>query len=86
MYVFSGARKLLANNLKSVLGTFGEPILSNATGSLVVGAMRIYDGTTFAVKAPLPLTTQVMALGGRRQDAVPVQLALEPDLRLYTLP
>ena len=63
MFVFSGPRKILSNNLKSVLGTFAEPILlSNSTGSTVVGAMRVYDGTTFAAKAPLPLSTPTMAL------------------------
>jgi YVTN family beta-propeller protein len=86
MYVFAGNRKLLANNLKSVLGTFGEPILvSNATGALAVGAMRIYDGTTFAVKAPLPLTTQVMTLGA---DDKTLYLYHQNSSRifLYTLP
>lgn len=63
-YVFFGGRKYLANNLKSLLGTFSEAILvTNHDGSTVVGATKIFDGTTFSVRKPLPLATTVMALG-----------------------
>jgi DNA-binding beta-propeller fold protein YncE len=62
-YLFYAGKKFLAKNLKSVLGTFSEPILvSNATGSVVVGAKNIHDGTTFSIKKPLPLSASVMAL------------------------
>ena len=63
-YVFYSAQKILADNLKSVLGTFSEPIVAiNGDGSVAVGAKNIYDGTTFAVKRPTPLMTSTMALG-----------------------
>jgi hypothetical protein len=86
MFVFAGGRKLLGNNLKSVLGTFGEPVLvSNTTGSIVVGATRVYDGTTFAAKATLPLSTQIMALG---PDDKSLYLYSQQSSRVfvYTLP
>jgi hypothetical protein len=62
-YLFWGAKKVLATNLKSVLGTFPETILlANADGSLAVGAVRVYDGNTFTAKATLPLSTPVLTL------------------------
>jgi hypothetical protein len=86
MFVFSGPRKILASNLKSVLGTFGEPILlSNSTGSTVVGAMRVYDGTTFAAKAPLPLSTPTMALSADDKTLYLYQ-SQSSRIYLYTLP
>jgi DNA-binding beta-propeller fold protein YncE len=64
MYVFYAGQKFLANNLKSVLGTFGEPILaSNSDGSIVVGNKHIFDGNTFAMVRPLPITPAAIALG-----------------------
>jgi YVTN family beta-propeller protein len=63
MYVFYAGQKYLANNLKSVLGTFAEVIvLTNGDGSVAVGGTRIFDGTTFSTKKMLPLTTTVMAI------------------------
>ena len=63
MYIFYGAKKVLAANLKSTLGTFPEPIqLANSTGSLAVGTIRVYDGNTFTAKAALPLSTAVAAI------------------------
>jgi sugar lactone lactonase YvrE len=62
-YVFWAGMKFLANNLKSVLGTFSEDILaSSPDGSVVVGPTKIHDGTTFAAKKVLPLSTSVMAM------------------------
>ena len=62
-YVFSSAQKLLANNLKSVVGTFSETILAvTSDGSLAVGARSIYDGNTFAVKRATPVLTNTMAI------------------------
>jgi hypothetical protein len=62
-YVFSSAQKLLANNLKSVVGTFSETILAvSSDGSLAVGARSIYDGNTFAVKRATPVMTSTMAI------------------------
>jgi hypothetical protein len=64
MYVFYGGRKYLANNLKSLLGTFAEAILvANHDGTVAVGPTKIFDGTTFSARKPLPLSTTVMALG-----------------------
>ncbi len=64
MYVFGGNVKILANNLKSVLGTFSESILlANADGSIAVGPSKVHNGTTFSVIKSLPLTTSIMALG-----------------------
>ena len=62
-YVFSSAQKLLANNLKSVLGTFSQTILvASSDGSVAIGMSSIFDGNTFAVKRATPLTTNIMAL------------------------
>lgn len=62
-YVYYGGGKFLANNLSSLLGTFSETIYAtNTDGTLAVGSEHIFDGTTFAVKQPLPLMTTVMAL------------------------
>jgi hypothetical protein len=62
-YVFYSSQKLLAANLKSVVGTFSETILAvNGDGTIAVGADQIFDGTTFAVKRPLPLSTKTMAM------------------------
>lgn len=64
MYLFAGTRKLLANNLKSVVGTFSESILvANSTGAVAVGATMIHDGTSFMAIRALPSSTTVMALG-----------------------
>jgi len=63
-YVFYSTQKILANNLKSVLGTFSEPILAiNQDGSVAIGAKSIYDGTTFAVKRATPLMTSTLTVG-----------------------
>lgn len=63
MYVYYGGGKFLANNLSSLLGTFSETIYAtNTDGTLAVGSEHIFDGTTFAIKQPLPLTTSIMAL------------------------
>jgi DNA-binding beta-propeller fold protein YncE len=63
MFVFAGAQKYLANNLKSVLGSFGESIVAvTHDGSIAVGSTRIFDGTTFSAKKSLPLTTTVLAI------------------------
>jgi YVTN family beta-propeller protein len=62
MFIFAGPKKVLAANLKSLLGTFPEAIqASNLDGSVVVGATRIYDGATFAAKATLPLSMSLVA-------------------------
>jgi len=62
-YVYYAGRKFLANNLKSVLGTFSEAIVAiNSDGSLAIGAMHIFDGTTFAVTRMTPLATSTMAV------------------------
>jgi hypothetical protein len=63
MFVFSGTQKLLANNLKSAVGSFSEPILvASGDGSVAVSSMTIFNGTTFASMKRLPLSTPVMAL------------------------
>ncbi|HET6148856.1 MAG TPA: carboxypeptidase regulatory-like domain-containing protein [Polyangia bacterium] len=62
-YVFYAGRKYLANNLKSLLGTFSEAILAvNHDGTVAIGPTKIFDGTTFSARKPLPLSTTVMAL------------------------
>jgi DNA-binding beta-propeller fold protein YncE len=63
MYVFYWGQKMLATNLKSVLGQFGEMIYaSNMDGSIVFGQTRIFNGTTFQPIRALPVSTAVMAL------------------------
>lgn len=45
------------------MGTFSETILAvNGDGTIAVGADQIFDGTTLAVKRPLPLSTKTMAM------------------------
>jgi DNA-binding beta-propeller fold protein YncE len=84
MYIFYGGQKFLAKNLQSVLGTFSEVILaSNADGSVVVGSKAVYDGTTFAIKRPLPLTTTVMALS---PDDSTLYLYDNPSSKIYLYP
>ncbi len=62
-HVFYAGMKLLAKNLKSVLGTFSEVILAiNSDGSLAIGSTKIFDGTTFSAKRMTPLTTTKMAV------------------------
>ncbi|HWA78254.1 MAG TPA: hypothetical protein VG937_38225 [Polyangiaceae bacterium] len=61
-FVFYGSNKILAANLKSVLGKFAETIYAtNADGSLAIGNASIFDGNTFATLASLPVSTTVMA-------------------------
>jgi hypothetical protein len=63
MYVFYGARKYLAKNLKSVLGTFSEGILAiTSDGSIAVGATNIHDGNTFSISRPMPISVNVIAV------------------------
>jgi YVTN family beta-propeller protein len=67
-YVFSGARKLLANNLKAVLGSFSEGIFaSNLDGSLVIGNQHVFNGNTFSILRPLPVQTQTMTIAANGQ-------------------
>ena len=62
-HVFASTQKLLANNLKSVVGTFSETIIVvNGDGSVAIGARSIHDGNTFAVKRATPLMTNIMAI------------------------
>jgi hypothetical protein len=64
MFLFSGAKKLLANNLKSVVGTLSEAILvATSDGSVAVGMTSIHNASLFSVIKPLPLSTAVVALG-----------------------
>ncbi|GJM33378.1 MAG: hypothetical protein DHS20C18_23790 [Saprospiraceae bacterium] len=62
-YLFYHKRKILANNLQSVLGTFSENIYaSNVDGTKVIGEENILDAVTFSIIRPLPLSTRIMAL------------------------
>src|SRR5206468_13052770 len=62
-YVFYAGMKFLAKNLKSVLGSFSEPIAAiNSDGSLAIGATHMFDGTTFAAKRATPISTGTMAV------------------------
>jgi hypothetical protein len=86
MYVFAGNVKLLANNLKSVLGTFSESILlANTDGTVAVGATKIHNGTTFAVTKSLPLSTSIIALGSDERT-VYLYDTTSSRIYLYTLP
>jgi DNA-binding beta-propeller fold protein YncE len=62
-YVFYAGQKFLAKNLKSVLGTYSEPILAaNADGSLVVGSKHLFDGNKFSMIRALPIEPTAVAL------------------------
>jgi DNA-binding beta-propeller fold protein YncE len=62
-FVFFAGKKFLAKNLKSVLGTFSEPImLASQDGSIAVGSKSIHDGNLFSVIRALPVSTNIMAL------------------------
>jgi hypothetical protein len=63
LYVFYSGMKFLANNLKSVLGTFSEAIYAiNSDGSLAIGANHMFNGTTFAATRTTPISTSTMAV------------------------
>jgi DNA-binding beta-propeller fold protein YncE len=62
-YVFFGNQKILASNLKSVVGQFSETIRAvNFDGSVAVGSSSVYDGVDFSIRGLLPLTTSTLAL------------------------
>jgi len=62
-YVFYAGKKYLAKNLKSVLGTFSEPIVAaTSDGGIAIGSKNIFDGTTFSVKKLLPISASVVAI------------------------
>lgn len=62
-YVFYAGMKVLADNLQSVLGEFGEIIqASNEDGSLAIGTTNIFNGDTFAIVRPLAVASDVLAL------------------------
>ena len=83
MYVFAGTQKLLANNLKSVIGSFSEPILvASADGSRAVGAKTIFNGTLFTQIKVLPLAPTVVALGADDTHAVPLRDHVQSHLPL----
>jgi DNA-binding beta-propeller fold protein YncE len=80
-YVFYAGNKFLASNLKNILGQFGEAIYAaNQDGTLAVGQSKIYNGTTFAILRPLPLTTTVSALSS---DAKTLYLYDVKSSRIY---
>ena len=80
-YVFFSAQKLLAKNLKSVVGTFSETILAiNGDGSIAVSTDYIFDGTSFAVKRPTPLKTNTMAMSA---DGTTLYLYDTTSSRIY---
>jgi YVTN family beta-propeller protein len=62
-YVFYGGQKILAANLKSVIGSFSTEIyLTNEDGSIAVSDSEVYDATNFSIKGLLPITTTTMAI------------------------
>jgi hypothetical protein len=84
MYVIAGTQKLLANNLKSVVGSFSEPILvANSDGSVAVSSRTIFNGTTFAQTKTLPLSTTVMAISA---DGHTLYLYDTTSSRIYVYP
>lgn len=83
-YVFYAAKKFQANNLKAVLGTFAEVVHAVTTkGDVAFGSTRIFDGTTFAAKGMLPVSTTVMALS---PDDKTLYLYDGKSSRLYIYP
>lgn len=59
-WVWRGSRRSHADCTES---QFSETIYAtNADGSLAIGNVHIFDGVTFSVKAPLPISTTVLAL------------------------
>lgn len=80
-YLFFADRKMLAKNLKSTLGTFSEPIVStNSDGTVAIGAKNMFNGTTFAVIAPLPVVSEVQAVS---PDDALVYLYDKKSSRIY---
>jgi DNA-binding beta-propeller fold protein YncE len=83
-YLFFADKKILATNLKSVLGTFSEPIVTATTdGALATGVANIHDGNTFSVIGPLPVKTEIQALA--TDDSV-VYLYDTTSSRIYIHP
>jgi DNA-binding beta-propeller fold protein YncE len=83
-YVYYAGQKYLANNLKSVLGKFSEPIFAaSADGSAAIGKTNVFDGTTFAIRSPLAVSTTVLAMSN---DDTRVYLYDVNSSRIYIQP
>ena len=62
-FIFKGHNKILANNLSSSLGTFGEPILEcNMDGSIAIGETKIWNADDFSIIRNLPIESDLMEL------------------------
>ncbi len=62
-FIFYRRRKLSANNLSQVMGSFPETIYAtNTTGTLAISETKIYNANTFTAIKDLPLFTSQMFL------------------------
>jgi DNA-binding beta-propeller fold protein YncE len=62
-FVYYAGQKFLANNLKSVLGKFSEPIFAaSGDDSIAIGKTNVFDGATFSIRMPLVVSTSVLAI------------------------
>jgi hypothetical protein len=62
-FIFTGKTKLLANNLSSNLGTFGENIFEcNLDGTIAIGETKIWNADDFSIIRTLPIESEIMEL------------------------
>ncbi len=63
-YAFYAAKKILATNLGSELGTFSEVIYAaNQAGTVAVGESKLFDATTYATLRNLPIAGTIKTIG-----------------------
>jgi len=62
-YIFYHSRKILAQNLSSIIGSFSENIYAcNSDGSIAIGENNIWDANTFSIIKELPISSTIMKL------------------------
>lgn len=82
-YVFHQGNKYLANNLSTIIGSFGETIYAtNSDGSRAIGYEHLFNADSFSSLGPLPFETQVSVFSNNDQQAY---LFNSDDLRLYSI-
>jgi len=62
-YIFYNRKKLLLNNLQSIVGSFSESIYAcNFDGSIVIGNENIWNADNFSIIKALPVSSNIMSL------------------------
>lgn len=80
-FVFCAGRKFLANNVPSLLGTFGSGVYAiNSNGTWALGEHHVFSGNEYNIVTELPLSTKVSVFGN---DDIIAYLYHEQTARLY---